>query len=200
MNLRARTRRSVAVLLFCATASAQPVDVALKARYLLNFAEFVEWPAEAFTNENMPLVVGVMGDDAILNELRELQVRRVAGRKVEVQEFNWGQFADKSAPIDQRLCTCHILFIGRAENRLLPAVFNKIRGKRVLTVGDSPSFTRKYFSNQMCGIIDFFDTAGILGIEVNLDAAERAKLKVSSQLLRLVKVVYPEDAQPQAAR
>ena len=35
----------------------------IKAAFLFNFAQFVEWPPTAFTNADAPFCIGVLGDD-----------------------------------------------------------------------------------------------------------------------------------------
>src|SRR5260370_41881790 len=35
----------------------------VKAVFLFNFAQFVDWPADAFSGPTTPLVIGVLGDD-----------------------------------------------------------------------------------------------------------------------------------------
>ena len=59
-------RRGLALLLLaCALAgAAAPVsEYQLKAVFLFNFAQFVEWPAAAFPRANAPFVIGVLGKD-----------------------------------------------------------------------------------------------------------------------------------------
>src|SRR5262245_36573345 len=83
-----------------------PPEYQLKAVFLFNFAQFVEWPSAAFPEAQTPLVIGILGEDpfgAYLDETvrgetvnnRSLIVRRY--RRVEEIE------------------TCHILFISRSE-------------------------------------------------------------------------------------
>jgi hypothetical protein len=191
---------AAALSLLAPAALAQPGDAALKAKYLRNLAEFVEWPREAFANQAAPLVIGVVGDDQVLSKLGELEVCRVAGRTVEIRAFDWKRLIAGAAELDAQLRTCHILFIGQEEVRVVPLIFNRIKGASVLTVGDSSGFTRTYYPGCMCGIVDFFEAAGSLHLQVNLDAAERARLKFNSQLLRLVKVLRPEEARPRSAK
>ena len=180
-------------LLLAWTALAQPTEQVLKARYLLNFAEFVEWPVGTFADRNVPLIVGVVGDNQILSELGKMKVRRVAGRSVEIREFTWEELTDKRSRVDSRLRTCHILFVSEAESRVMPLIFRKLKSASVLTVSDWARFALEG------GVIEFFRFQDATLIQVNLDAAERASLKVSSQLLRLVKVIYREDSQPRSA-
>src|ERR1051325_2122547 len=43
--------------------TALPREYQLKAIFLFNFAQFVDWPPEAFPEARTPLVIGVLGED-----------------------------------------------------------------------------------------------------------------------------------------
>jgi hypothetical protein len=63
----------LAVWLAAGAATTVPIDTLaqsspdqeyqLKAVFLFNFAQFVEWPASAFPSPETPLVIGVLGED-----------------------------------------------------------------------------------------------------------------------------------------
>jgi hypothetical protein len=65
-------------------------------------------------------------------------------------------------------------------------VLKPLRDSCVVTVGETPAFTREG------GIINFLNDGSRVQFEINLDAAERARLKFSSKLLNLAKVVKSE--------
>jgi hypothetical protein len=67
---------------------ADPVALTqVKAAFLFNFAKFVQWPAESG-----PLVIGVVGDEALAAAVAHLAAgRTVDGRSVEVRTFRRGQ-------------------------------------------------------------------------------------------------------------
>src|SRR5258708_4867014 len=50
----------------------------VKAAFLFNFSQFVEWPADAFADAQTPLVIGVIGGDPFGHFLDDL----VRGEKV----------------------------------------------------------------------------------------------------------------------
>jgi hypothetical protein len=182
-------------LILVRTLSAEPMaESVMKARHLLGFAEFVEWPDGAFAEKKAPLIVGVVGDDLVFEQLRREEVRRVVGRNVSIRSFAWEELTDRRARIEEQLRACHILFVGQSESRVMPLILSKIKGASVLTVGDAVSFTRTG------GVIGFFRVPGELLVEVNLEAAQAANLKISSQLLRLVKVIYPGEGQPRSSK
>jgi hypothetical protein len=78
---------------------------------------------------------------------------------------------------------CQVLFIGAEEKKFLPAILAGVKGNSVLTVGESEHFV------QDGGMIGFLLEENKIRFEINLEAAEHAKLKVSSRLLALAKTV-----------
>lgn len=148
----------------------------VKAAFVYQFANFVEWPEASFENINSPLKIGVAGDDELLEALRKI----VAGKKIGLRSVE----IVTNGILDDDFHDCHILFIGANDQKSLAAFIKRRNGSAILAVSDSPSFTRDG------GIIRLFDADKKIGIEINIDAAERAQLRISSKLLRLATVVH----------
>jgi hypothetical protein len=157
------------------TAQAQSSgEYAVKAAFLYNFARFVEWPGEALGNGGSPLLVGVMGDDPFGSSIDQVVAgTNVNGHPIAVNRLRWGQ----------DLRQCHILFISSSEARRLPQILASLRGASVLTVADMERF------DQQGGVVRFFIEDGKVRFEINVDAADRAGLRISSKLLALAKIV-----------
>ncbi len=129
----------VVLVAFLAHSSCVPAtplsDYETKAGYLLNFVEFVEWPAAVFPGPTSPLVIGVMGKDPFGAELDKLQGKTVNGRKLEIKRFKGAlefrgeetpgrrqdNLAVKQARKLAELRSCHILFISSARRKRLCA-------------------------------------------------------------------------------
>ena len=79
--------------------------------------------------------------------------------------------------------SCHVLFISSSETENLSRIMDRLKGSSVLTVGEMDGFTRRG------GIIGFVVYNNKIGFEVNLGAAKRANLKISSKLLKLAKAI-----------
>jgi hypothetical protein len=172
----------VAVLLALAVAPARaqapaaPTEYQVKAVFLFNFSQFVDWPAASFADARAPLVIGVLGSDPFGATLDEIvRGETVNGRPLEVRRY------DAAEQID----TCHILFIERSQDERLDAVFAALKGRSVLTVGDFEGFARRG------GIIRFVTVGNKIRLRVNLAAAQDAKLAISSKLLRPAQIVAP---------
>src|SRR5271169_1231341 len=85
----------------------------IKAVFLFNFAQFVEWPHEAFSNDESPLVIGVLGEDPFGPYLDET----VRGEKVNKRPLVIRRFR-KVEDIQE----CHVLIISRSESSHLGEV------------------------------------------------------------------------------
>jgi hypothetical protein len=180
--------------------AAAPTEYETKAGYLLNFVEFVEWPAEAFQDATSPVIVGVMGKDPFGAELEKLQDKLVNGRKLQIKRFKGAlEFRGAEAPGRRQenltlsqlkklaeLKSCHVLFISSSEKKYLPMVLKPLKTSCVVTVGETPAFVREG------GIINFLNEGKRVQFEINLDAAGSARLKFSSKLLGLAKVIKSE--------
>ena len=152
-------------------------DVAVKAAFLYNFAKFAEWPA---LGANAPLIVCVLGDDGIAAALVDtMRGKRINGHALEV-------WRPQEAATWQ---TCSVLFVADAEMRRSAAGLSTVKTLPVLTVSDGKGFS------QSGGIIELYVEGGRMRFAINVDAAERSRLRLSSRLLGLAKVVRDNHVQ-----
>ncbi len=163
---------AVLVLANASQAAAQTAaEPALKAAFLYNFAKFAEWPA---LPSGAPIVVCVVGDDGIAAALGEtVRGQNISGHTLAV-----------SLPQDSATWrVCHLLFIADAETRRSAGGLGAIKTLPVLTVSDGKGFS------QTAGIIELYVEGDRMRFAINVDAAERSGLRLSSRLLGLAKVV-----------
>jgi hypothetical protein len=146
-------------------------EIALKAAFLFNFAKYAEWPA---LPSGAPLVVCVVGDEAIASALADT----VRGQNIS------GHALDVTRPQDATTWrACHVLFIADAETRRSASGLDGIKRLPVLTVGDGKGFSLS------TGIIELYAEGGRMRFAINVDAAGRSGLRLSSRLLGLAKVI-----------
>ena len=169
-------------LIFCGTFNAQPArltEYQIEAGFLFNFTKFVEWPPDAFPNESAPIVIAVIGDNLFLGDLSATAAgKTIDGRAVVVKQFKEGQ--------DIRACT--ILFISSSEKKRWPHILETLKGSSVLTVSDIAGFA------QLGGMIAFLVADNRVKLEIDLDAALEARLKVSAKLIGVARIVPREPA------
>jgi YfiR/HmsC-like len=155
-------------------AESQTEEYDMKAVFLLNFSQFVSWPAGAFSSPQAPLVIGVLGEDPVGEELDDIaRGKRVQGHPVTVQHY---------ARVED-VRDCHILFIGSSQEAQIARVMAALKGRNVLTVGDYETFLRDG------GVIRLVKLGDQLKMHINLDAAKSSHLDISSKLLRPAYVV-----------
>jgi YfiR/HmsC-like len=171
---------AAAVLLAESGAAAQTgpaLEYRVKAVFLYNFAQFVDWPADAFADAQAPVVIGVLGDDPFGPVLDEaVRGERLAGRPFEIRRYHR---ADE-------IKGCHILFISQSETDRLDEIFPGLRNRSILTVGEGEGFATRG------GIVRFVNDKNRIRLRINLEAAQAAKLTISSKLLRSAEIVTPK--------
>jgi hypothetical protein len=179
-----RRRMAVVIIAFigCATLGVSPLaraqdsisEYQVKAAYLFNFVKFVEWPEEAFPDPLAPIVIGIAGDDPFGSALPQVVIgKTVQGRDLVIRKFRAGE----------DLRSSHILFISASEKKKVPQIVASLHGSSVLTVADFNEFLGDG------GMIQLYSENNRIRFAINVDATGRAKLKISSKLLSLARVV-----------
>jgi hypothetical protein len=146
----------------------------VKAVFLFNFAQFIEWPAVAFAGADSPIVIGVLGENPF-GEYLDQTVRgeQVEHRPLEVQRY---------LQVDE-IKTCHVLFISRSEVHRLEKILVGLKNRSILIVGDGDDFV------QRGGMIRLATAQNRIRLIVNVEAAKAANLTISSKLLRSAEVM-----------
>lgn len=158
-----------------------PTEYEVKAAFLYNFAKFVEWPSETAPKASETFVIGILGKDPF-------------GRQLEDQ-FNGKIIQDRKLVFTrlsglQEVSRCQVVFISASEAHALGTILNTLQDPPVLTVSDMDQFI------QRGGMVGFTLEGNRVRFNVNLDAAEKARLKISSQLLKLAKTVTGKPGNP----
>ncbi|GIW98091.1 MAG: hypothetical protein KatS3mg111_1424 [Pirellulaceae bacterium] len=169
----------VGVAMLPASAAAQdPVverEAKIKAAYLYQFLNYIQWAPGTFQAEDSPLVIGVVGDDPVNKYLKVIAAHRKANnRRLEYREV---QTPDDAAG-------CHILFFGdQVAADTIRQYIQERTGDPVLLVGENPSFI------QIGGIIAFVVADNHVRLQLSMKEASKRGLRVSSQLAKIAHVV-----------
>jgi hypothetical protein len=146
----------------------------VKAVFLFNFAQFVEWPPSAFPDSAAPLVICVLGEDPFGPYLDEtVRGETVQAHPLAVQRYRHVE----------EIRGCHIIFVGRQEQGRLDEILDTLKGRPTLTVSDAEGFARRG------GMIRFTTDRNRIRLRINLEAARDAHLTLSSKLLRPAVIV-----------
>jgi len=144
----------------------------VKAAFLYNFTRFIEWPQEA-ASENPVMPVCVIGKDPFGTALDIITGKEARGRKLVVRRYRFGE------PIDE----CAVVFFGAGGKEQVGKMLDELRGRSVLTISEQEGFAASG------GIIEFFIAHNKVRFRINQQAAKRAKLEISSKLLRLAELL-----------
>ncbi len=177
-RVRGRAGRALVLPVALLLAARGPVtaqafkEYEVKAAMLYKFAGFVEWPA---LPAGAPLCIGVLGHDPFGPALDQaIQGKSINGRLFVVRRFKTGQGTGN----------CQIVFVSSSEKKMLRGILDRLRREPVLTVGDTPRFCEDG------GIINLELADNRVHFQINPEAAELARLVVSSQLLSLASIVH----------
>ena len=118
----------------------------------------------------------IIGTDPFGKEIDRLKDKTTKGRSFTIIRI-------KKLPDSEQLGLCHIAFIGSSENGNVRKILKLLNNASTLTIADSPGMGKKGV------IINFYMKRNKVRFEINLGAAKRAGLKISSRLLRLARIV-----------
>jgi hypothetical protein len=164
-------------IMFPTTAGGQEDSVdeyKLKAAMLYHLTQFVEWPESAYADRHAPILLCILGQDPFANSLSSTIPREVENdRPVLIRHLQ----------SDTQFPGCHILYVSSSERKAAAHIFSTVNTAGVLTVGEMAQFAAHG------GMIQFSIEDQHVRFNINLDAASRAGLKISSKLLSLAQIV-----------
>ena len=145
-------------------ARGEPSEDQVKAAFVYNFAKFVEWPANAFTSKDAPIVLCILGKDSVGSALQLLEKREVQGRQLRLSLItHLNEYLQNDS--------CHILFIANSE-----------AARPILTVADNAEFVKQG------GMISLYVEAQRVQFAINQNATHYNNLKLSARMLQLARI------------
>jgi hypothetical protein len=147
----------------------------IKAVFLFNFTQFIEWPESSFAYSDEPMIIGILGDNPFGSSLNDA----ITGEKVNGHPLVVKHFEDYA-----QLGKCHILFINETETNKTEQIAAMLKEQNVLLVSDSSSAFLK-----LGGMIRLYTRGNQIKLQINLESTRAADLIVSSKLLRLAEIV-----------
>ncbi|MFT4538213.1 MAG: hypothetical protein ACI841_000944 [Planctomycetota bacterium] len=146
----------------------------LKAAFLYNFANYTVFPKGTFAKKDSPLVIAIAGKDPFGKILEAV----LSGKKINKHPIFLKRFSDPAT-----VKGANIVFFGEMPKEKHAALLKSLYKTAVLTVGVDSGFT------QHGGCSSFYSEKGKLRFEFNVEELKRSKLDVSSQLLKLARIV-----------
>ena len=164
------------LLLTAGNALAQSREYQIKATFIFNFAQFIDWPPTAFGGTNAPFCIGILGDDPFGGYLDEtVRGENIDGHPLMVRRYRQVEEATN----------CQVLFISRSEAKRMKEDLAELKAQNVLTVGEVDGFCKGG------GAIRFVTEQNKIHFRISPEAVKQASLTASSKLLRLAEIVPP---------
>lgn len=146
----------------------------IKALFLYNFANFVEWPSNAFRNDHDPIMMCLFGDVPFGGFLDEVNGTKIGERELIIY---------RTTDIESIRRGCHILFVGEDQKVQLPSFWTEIQYVYVLSVGEEEGFTDRG------GVVNIMRTTDQVLFEINISNAMVNGLFISSDVLSLAREI-----------
>jgi len=178
--IHAMLLRAVLCLLFAASpaiiSANEITEHQIKAAYLYQLTQFVEWPEAAFDVQQPTFRLCVLGNDAIARQLTPLSKRTHNGRPIIVA------FPQSISTVHG----CHLLYIGASDSHHEAAILKKFKDAPMLTVSSQPGFAARG------GIIGFVIVDKRVRLVINRIVARHVGIELSAKLLE-VAVAYNDE-------
>lgn len=148
------------------------LELEVKAEFIERFTYYVEWPSRAFPSDTGSFILCVEGEGPIQSRLQAvLAENRIKDRRVALRALGSGDSAKG----------CHILYIAPSESPRVDQIVRRTGGAPVLTIGDSPGFTKAGV------IINMFLEGSHVRFAINAKAAKANGLAVSAKLMAMAR-------------
>jgi hypothetical protein len=144
----------------------------LKAAVLLNIIKFVDWPEAAFSSNDIPFTVGILGVDPFGPFMEEI----FNGRKIKERKVHIVRAKDLTD-----LMRCHVLFISDSKKQMLSNILDAVRGQPTLIVSDMERFVH------LGGMLSIFREDNKIHFDANRTAYRASGFTINAQLLKLAR-------------
>lgn len=140
----------------------------IQAAFLVKFSSYVKWPETAFSSDNDPIIIGIVGRDPFGSTIDQIaRSFRSNGRKVEVRRF----------PSHKLLSKSHILFVSPSEKENVGEIEIALSNNPTLFVGNFPGFLKRI------GVINFVMVGKKIRFNISRTNCKKENLTISSKLL-----------------
>jgi hypothetical protein len=157
----------------CSAQTGSAHEYALKAGVLFHIIEYVEWPGASASSNAPTIQIGLLGQIPYAEALEVLDGKTIQGRKLVVKRISDAKEAAQ----------CQVVFFGASEKARISEIITELNNRPILTVGDFEGFAEKG------GMVNLVAGPNRIVMEINREVASQARLALSSQLLKLAKLV-----------
>jgi len=158
---------------FCRADSQKFGEYEVKAAFIYNFAKFVTWSEGRFKGGKSTIDLCVYGSGFPVNAFDYFNGKTAQGYI----------FKTKRIKNLSNIDGCDMLYIGPSERYQITQIINTIKNMPILTIGDTEGFAEKGV------IINLYMEDDKVRFEININACKKAGLVISSQLLKLARII-----------
>ncbi len=155
------------------TVQAGTGEYQIKSAMIYNMIRYMDWPEDTLPASASQITVCIVGKGGLGMAIGSLQGKQAKGKNLTVR-----QSTPSNAPSG-----CQVLVVSDLDAASTAGLLERTRSSAVLTVADSENFAR------MGGVVGFILQDGKVRFEINQTAALRHRIRISSQLLKLAKIV-----------
>lgn len=149
-------------------------EYSLKGAFLYKFIHYTTWPASSFEDDDSPLVVTLLGEHPGARDVEEvLRGKRVGPRPLELRR----------AHSPEECVGVHVVYALGEDVPLEQRLIALLQARPVLLLSDRGDFAERG------GTLNFYLEEAKIRFAVNPKQAGKAGLKLSSELLKLAKIV-----------
>jgi hypothetical protein len=151
----------------------------LKAVYLYNFLQFVQWPDDKRgSSKDEDMIIGIIGESPFGNSLEDLRREIRQQHMTTVKFVYYGPYEDVIRE-SRDISSCHLLFLCSSEKGRFAKIIADLNDAPVLTVADTDNFLSSG------GMIALVQSKGKIRWMINRTAVDKAGLRFSAQLLSM---------------
>lgn len=166
-------------------------ELQLKAAFIYNFIQFVDWTEEKMPKNDEPIIIGVINAGEQINVFDKIKSKQAKGKNIIIKQFeDLQEFSkydkEKQQSVVEQISKTHILFFCKLSQENTQMLLKQLSNSNVLTIGQSPDFL------EYQGNINFVLYESKIKFEINLVSAKANNLKISSKLLTLAQKVIVE--------
>jgi len=144
----------------------------IKSAYLYNFLKYITLPQHPDKSDKNYFSVCIFGNNPFGRALDSLSGRIAKGLEVKVKKLT-----ELKETLD-----CDIIYVSQSEINNIDNLFAMLKNNSILTVSDITDFAHKG------GVIGFITHNEKIGIEINLNNARQANIRISASLLEIAKL------------
>lgn len=156
------------------SASNSLLERKVKAAFLLNFARFISWPSDSYSDEGDPFTICIAENDPFKTAFSGVENKKIKGRSIRVKQCQ--TFAQAQS--------CQLLYIGTSQKDILKKYLETASSKAIVTVSDVDG------TASLGGTIEFFTLNDRLSFKINNSKARAEGLNIDASLLDLAAEVY----------